>query len=355
MFTEQIKLFIKVIRKIAYVLSGLFIFILIIEIIRALQTLASVHIQLGWFVGALALGWLLWGVWKIHSLFKVFPTVLEPPVSQSFGGKSTRNYYKAYVKYLKQFIEGMLQNKNLDDTTVNHLKIQLQDHKLFSINNNSEALQENIKTIDGKIIIPALMELDEKAELVVKNTVRDTMAGVMLMPFKAADIYLVIYRNGVMFFELVKIYCQRPTLGQTYRVFKDVIKMVATVNILSYTERFTQRLMANVPILDKTTDDIIQGTGAGILTTAIGKATIQRCRNYKEWLIDEQLQSYQNTTRDFFIYVKNILSEDVLPPLSKPWKQAWEYLKGMFTRDDTDFNSNIENNPKWKFWRKIGT
>ena len=27
----------------------------------------------------------------------------------------------------------------------------------------------------------------------------------------------------------------------------------------------------------------------------------------------------------------------------------------MFTKDDADFNSDIENNPKWKFWRKIGT
>ena len=87
MFAEQIKLFIKVIRRIAYVLSGLFIFILIIEIIRALQTLTSVHILLGWFVGVLALGGLFWGVWKIYFLFKVFPAVLEPPVSHFFGGK----------------------------------------------------------------------------------------------------------------------------------------------------------------------------------------------------------------------------------------------------------------------------
>jgi len=355
MFAEQIKLFIKVVRRIAFVLSGLFIFILIIEIIRALQTLASVHILLGWFVGVLGLGGLLWGVWKISSLFKVFPKALVPPNPYDFGGNSSKRYVKAHVLYLKQFIEGMLHNKNLDETTLNHLNLQLQDHKLFSLINNSQVLQENIKKIDSIIIIPALIDLDAKAEQVVKNSVRDTMAGVMLMPFKAADIYLVIYRNGVMFFELVKIYCQRPTLGQTYKIFKDVIKMVATINVLSYTERFTQKLMANVPILDKTTDDIIQGTGAGILTTAIGKATIQRCRSYKEWHTDEQLQTYQKTTRDFFVYVKNILSEDVLPSLSKPWKQAWEYLKGMFTRDDTDFNTNLENNPKWKFWRKIET
>jgi len=82
--------------------------------------------------------------------------------------------------------------------------------------------------------------------------------------------------------------------------------MVATVNILSYTERFTQKLMSSVPILDKTTDDITQGTNAGILITAVGKATIQRCRAYQGWNIDEQVENFRKISREFLLYVKDI-------------------------------------------------
>jgi hypothetical protein len=92
--------------------------------------------------------------------------------------------------------------------------------------------------------------------------------------------------------------------------------------------------MASVPILDKTTDDIIQGTGAGMLTTAIGKATIQRCRAYQGWNTESEIESFRKTSLDFLGYVKDILGDDVLPPMSKPWKQAWGYMKGLFLKDE---------------------
>ncbi len=115
----------------------------------------------------------------------------------------------------------------------------------------------------------------------------------------------------------MKLYSQRPSIKETYNVFRDVLKRVATVNILSYTERFTQKLMSSVPILDKTTDDIIQGTNAGILITAVGKATIQRCRVYQGWNIDEQVENFRKTSREFLLYVKDIISLDDVKLLEK--------------------------------------
>ena len=75
--------------------------------------------------------------------------------------------------------------------------------------------------------------------------------------------------------------------------------------------------MSSVPILDKTTDDIIQGTNAGILITAVGKATIQRCRAYQGWNIDEQVENFRKTSREFLLYIKDIISLDDVKLLEK--------------------------------------
>ena len=352
MFTDQLTLLWKIIKRGFYILGGLLLFVVVIEVIRALQTLAAVHPLLAWVVGIAGIGSIIWGVWKLLALLKEFPSALTPPNPDKLGGKESSTYLQSYIYYLKGVVRGLVRNKKIPANIRHELKIALSNSKSFSTSGNLEQLKRRIATLDEDVITPALENLDEQAETIVKNTVRDTMVGVMLLPFKAADIYLVVYRNGVMFFELVKLYSQRPGIKETYNVFRDVLKMVATVNILSYTERFTQRLMASVPILDKSTDDIIQGTGAGILTTAVGKATIQRCRAYESWLLDEQIEGYRKTTMEFLGYVKDILADDVVPPLSKPWKQAWKYMKGMFVKDEQGLDNLVdEKKSKWKIWK----
>ena len=353
MFNDQLRILAKILKRVAYFTVSIFIFILIIEIIRMIQTLISIHPILAWSVGIIISLSILWGIWKIYRLMRSFPTSPKPPKLSKFEGKHSSAYKKEYIEYLIKIAKSLVNNNNINKSIISVLKTRLNDEKYSLIQNSPDALGDLIESIEADLIKPALSELDELAEIAVKNTVRDTMIGVMLLPFKAADIYLVVYRNGMMFFELIKIYNVRPTIGHTYEIFKDVVKMVATVNILSYTERFTQRLMANLPILDKTADDIIQGTGAGVMTTAVGKATIQRCRTFTYWNIEEQLPAYKKVTRDFFVYVKFILSDDVLPLLSTPWKQSWGYIKGLFIKSDPEeIDAGASSKSKWKFWKK---
>jgi hemoglobin-like flavoprotein len=52
-------------------------------------------------------------------------------------------------------------------------------------------------------------------------------------------------------------------------------------------------------------------------------------------------------------YVKDILGDDVVPPLSKQWKQAWGYMKGMFVKDEQELNDIVdEKKQRWKVWNK---
>jgi hemoglobin-like flavoprotein len=52
--------------------------------------------------------------------------------------------------------------------------------------------------------------------------------------------------------------------------------------------------------------------------------------------------------------VKDILSDDVVPPLSKPWKQAWGYMKGLFVKEEQELEElpHDERKRKWQIWKK---
>ena len=358
MFTKQLTLGWKILKRAFIVFAGLLLFVVFIEIIRALQTLSAIHPILAWVVGGIGVGSVLWGVWKIYCLLNEFPSAPTAPDPAKYENKENTQYLKAQLQYLKTVVKGLKTNNHISAEYKKTLTKYYTAGKYFDSSGDITSLKTKINTIDSEIIKPVLSELDNQAEIIVRNTVRDTMVGVMLLPFKAADIYLVIYRNGAMFFDLVKLYNQRPGTVQTYHVFRDVVKIVATVNILNYAERFTQRVMASVPFLDKTIDDIMQGTGAGVLTTAVGKATIQRCRTYSSWNTEEQIDNYRKTTVDFLVYVKEILTQDVLPNMSKPWKIAWGHLKGYFEKSEANEVGLEKTNKKqnWKekvtFWKK---
>ncbi len=70
--------------------------------------------------------------------------------------------------------------------------------------------------------------------------------------------------------------------------------------------------------------------------------------------MDTEIESYQKTSLDFLNYVKDILSDDVVPPLSKPWKQAWGYMKGLFVKEEQELEElpHDERKRKWQIWKK---
>lgn len=89
-----------------------------------------------------------------------------------------------------------------------------------------------------------------------------------------------------------------------------------------------------MPLLDRASDDIIQGIGAGILTTSVGNATMQRCRCIDRWDKDAEKERFKNTVTAFYGYVKEILSNDVMPNIRKPFSQTWEKMKLVFQKSN---------------------
>ena len=72
--------------------------------------------------------------------------------------------------------------------------------------------------------------------------------------------------------------------------------------------------------------------------------------------MENEIDSYRKTSLNFLGYVKDILGDDVVPPLSKPWKQAWGYMKGLFVKEEQELEElpHDERKRKWQRWKKQG-
>ena len=143
-----------------------------------------------------------------------------------------------------------------------------------------------------------------------------------------------------MFNQILRIYKQRPAITEFIQTMKDVLKIVVGVNILNYTQKFTEKLMSKIPLLDRATDDILQGIGAGILTTSVGKATIRRGRCYKQWDPEKELENFGKSVSAFLSYVRGIITKDVLPRFTRPFEKNWNKIKSFFTKKTPENQPN---------------
>lgn len=298
------------------------------EVVHFYTMLYGLHPWLGYLFGVIVLWVIGVAVFKIIRIWRAFPRYPEPPRPTRFRPQASPAYLRAYGVYLRKYSMLLAENRHLSPERREALKADWEGK-------GRRVTWELIHTREREKIQPAIEELDRQAEVLIRNTVRDTMAAVILSPFRAVDSFFIMYRNSVLFGQLVQLYYHRPTFKQTGRVLLDVLKVVAAVNVLSFTERFTERLMSQMPILDRTTDDLLQGLGAGLLTTAIGRATQQRCHTIGPWEAQEEVQRYRTVTKTFVKYVRGIFHEDVIPGLSRTWLKSWHRMKDLFTRKET--------------------
>lgn len=164
MFADQLSLLWKIIKRGFYILGSLLLFIVVIEVIRALQTLAAVHPLLAWIVGLAGMGSMMWGVWKLLRLLKEFPSALIPPNPNTLGGKESNTYLKTHLYYLKSVVEGLSKNQHIRKEYRKVLSGVLSDGKSFLTSGGSDQLKRRIITLDEDVISPALKLLDEQAE-----------------------------------------------------------------------------------------------------------------------------------------------------------------------------------------------
>jgi len=316
----------KYIINIAIILGVGLSFYAILETIRAYQTLSEMHPWAGYAFLAFIFLLVLYLIIQISALFK-FNSAPRPPVIPEDGTLS--NKQKRYIQtYLNYVYERFNRNKLL---TQNHEKDLSQLEKSIAILSEVEdsSFINNIHAIENDIISKILKTLDEKAEKVVSDNVGLVSIGTALSPYRAVDFYIVIARNFRMVNQILKIYRTRPNIRETWKVFYDIIKVVAAVNILNSMDTVWAGIGRHVPLVGRYGEAASEGLFSGLFTSVAGHAAIDRCRSYHPWSTEEAARKYRGRltrwAKDILAILKNHGLEMInLPKIGKKQKDVIE-------------------------------
>ena len=310
----------RTIRTVIIILLSLLLFGVVIDLMQAYQTLKYVHPVLGTlFALTLATGFLALVIWYIISLWR-YPMTLRPPPCQELD-KANMQELRAYGRYIRKVMRRLSHNEMLTET--NRLALESEDGRLREVLVKKSELTpmiDAIRNVEELHIQPSIEMLDKLAEREVRGSVRDIMLGVTLSPWRTIDLFVVLYRNAGMVVRITGIYNNRPRLREHFQIMIDVVSVVAMVNFLNYGSKLMQNLLTSAPFLGRFTDDVVQGVGAGLMTSVTGHAAQMRCQTFHGWNEKEAQATLRKQLGRFLVDIKKIVFDDVLSELYKPVK-----------------------------------
>jgi hypothetical protein len=179
----------------------------------------------------------------------------------------------------------------------------------------AKELAEVIRATEKEVLEPLLGRIRETASREIRRSVRDVMTGVTLSPYHSVDLLIVLYRNGAMILRIVRLFESRPAPREQWLILRDTLRVVATVNLLNVGKNLFENLFTQIPVVGRSIDDIGQGIGAGLLTSASGYAAIDRCAAYRGWDKQRASRTIASQASRFLMDVKDLFTKDVLPAM----------------------------------------
>jgi len=321
----------RLLRNVAIAVGAFLCFFAVIEAVRAYDTLRGIHPVAGY--GFLALLGLV-GVWVAGGLVvsvAVHPAAIKAPDHINRRNAARKDVCR-YGKYLAKYLKRLAANANLcieDQESATEMLVKLK--KTLGSTSDTNEMIRAIEAIETKTIAPLLMKLEEKADRQVRDCVRDVMVGVALSPYKALDLFVVVFRSLRMVTRVVRIYVTRPRFRELCSIFWDVITIVATVNLVNFGSQFLGRLVKGLPVIGRLADavagPIAQGVGAGIMTSVAGHAAIGRCKAFRGWNQEEARAGIRRHLKEYFTDLKGIV-KDLMKSLksraSEEEQDRWE-------------------------------
>lgn len=305
----------RIIRTAILATGVLLSFFVFVEILHIYSILRDVWPPFGYTFLFIIVAGLGGSLIYIFQIIKKTPKVLTPPNIEDFASISQIEC-RAYCDYLREYLKRLADNPSLSsehgEIAINNI-IELS--KRIESEQKMSALLKSIDIVETECIKPLLSKLDQKAEIEVSKCVRDIMIGVTLSPYKAADLFIVIYRNSAMVLRIMKVYNTRPLLHEQILIFRDVLRVVATVNYMNFGQKLMDQFLSRVPYVGQVLDDCAQGIGAGLLTSAAGHGAIYRCRAYRGWNQEVAVQTMSSHVAGFMKDVKSIFKQDVWPQM----------------------------------------
>jgi uncharacterized membrane protein YcjF (UPF0283 family) len=302
----------------------------VLEVLRAYQALRDLHPGVGYGFLALIAALAAWLVYRTAVLLLFHRPPLSVPAMEDRETAAAADLMK-FARYLARYAERLLENTSLEPELRDGVRGKsdaLRDRLLHETEH--EALLEVINATESTVIAPLLANLDEQANKHVRAGVRDVTLGVAVSPYHSLDILVVLYKNFAMLRRVILTYQTRPGLRAQVSTFRDILRVVATVNVLNVTSRLVEGVLSKLPGIGRVTDDIAQGLGAGLMTSIAGHAAMVRCRAFRGWDEEEAKATLMRNLAGFYSDVRGILLKDVLPLIRRSstsvTRKTWDAL-----------------------------
>lgn len=309
----MIKTWWKIIRTAVWLIGGLLSFFVLIELLRAYQTLNAFHPIAGYIFIFVLAAITISVLWYYLSSLATKPPVLIPPKITD-PEKATKHQLGRYAKYLVKYLDHLSENQALSNDEAQRAFDAIDTlNEAIEKWGNSEQLLKVVLETEENTIKPLLEKIDGRAKRQIRSSMRDVMVGVTLSPYKAADLLIVLYRNLVMVSRIIHVYNARPRLRQQLQIFADIVSVIATVNYINMGKNLIEGLGSHVPGIGRFIDDIAQGMGAGFMTTVVGHAAMDRCRSFRGWNERKAKDSLKRRASRFYGDVKDIFWVDIWP------------------------------------------
>ncbi len=323
----------KLVLRISLIAAAVLAFLVVMELIRAFQTLHELHPVAGYAFLGLAGLLVLWSLGRLMGGWRHRPKVLRPPDIGKLDEAKLRMLRK-HGRYLWRYLHRLGKNPVLseekrDFATASAVELRLLTRKTKDRNELCEAL----KKAEGEQIEPLLQDIDALAEAEVQQCMVHVMMGVAASPWDAVDLLVVLYRNGSMITRITRFYNSRPPLRERLSVFVDTLRIVAMIKFASLSSGLIKKC-TNVPLVGRALEPLVQAVGAGVLTSAAGHAAMHRCRAFRRWDQQEAAKHLGMMVGQYLTDCWRAARHHILPILEQKLKgipiAAWGAIRNGF-------------------------
>ena len=333
----------KTLKCIAVIVGVGFTLFAVLETLQAYSTLRDINPWLGYGFVAVVAVLIIYLIWQLRALFS-FSTALAPPTLPD-SAPATQKQASDILRYLDRVTARLELNPLLLEHASGELDgLRGEVNRLLTAKPNPETIRDEVQRIENEQIAPLLKRLDVDAERIVSDNVGLVTIGTALSPYRSVDLYIVLARNLRMINRILHVYRTRPTLRETLRVFYDIAKVVAAVNLLNAMDNIWAGLARYMPKVGMFAEAFSEGLFSGLLTSVAGHAAIDRSRSYRPWSGEEAVRRYRGRLHRWARDVIGILIhhgfDKIVPKRSKK-------SSGEKTED-----SGVEPAPG--FWAKLG-
>ena len=272
----------KTVVRVCLAVAGVVAFFVLIELLRAYQTLHGLLPAAGYVFLAVVVAALAWLILRLLGGWRLRPRTLRPPAVDDVD-RAPRPVLRKYGRYLAQYLRRLSRNPALAENRCAEAAGASADLAVVVRRcRDEDELRSRLQAAEAEHVEPLLAELDALAEGEVQNCVLDVMIGVAVSPWNAVDVLVVLYRNGSMISRVTGIYNAQPPLWERLSILADTVRIVAMIKFASLTGgllRHSKRL----PGVGRAIEPLVQAVGAGVLTSAAGHAAMHRCRAFRGW------------------------------------------------------------------------